>query len=517
MPACAGRLAFPAALLLACLPSWAPAQPVGAEFQVNTHTTNAQRTSFPWGAHLVASDAAGNFVVVWSSDEQDGSSYGVFGQRYDDSGQRRGSEFRVNTTTVGSQQRPSVAAAADGDFVVAWEGQDGSSSGIFAQRFDAGGARVGTEFRVNSVTASTQSDASIASDAAGNFVVVWRSYQGSAFGEVYGRRYDAAGNPQGPEFRVNSYTTGFQYTPSIASAPAGNFVVAWASFPYNYQYGRLGVFAQRYDSSGQPQGGEFRVNGPIGSGPPSIASDAAGNFVVAWQRWGAYGGEEVYGRRFDSAGTPRGTPFHVNSYTPGYQESPSVASDSSGNFVVVWESQYDQDGNYGGIFGQRYDSAGTALGGEFQVNVYTTGVQAFPSVGATGENRFVVVWESDRQDGGREGVFGRRYGFGGASLTVVSPNANLQWRIGSVQRVKWTHALGPHATFRVDLDRDDDGDYEELIAAEVPVDDAGRGFVDWTVSGPPSGTARVRVSWTQDPDVSDASDVTFQIRPAPLD
>ena len=54
---------------------------------------------------------------------------------------------------------------------------------------------------------------------------------------------------------------------------------------------------------------------------------------------------------------------------------------------------------------------------------------------------------------------------------------------------------------------------EELIAAAAPVDGATKGSFAWTVTGPPSGTARVRVSWTDDPAVSDTSDVTFQIRP----
>jgi len=51
------------------------AAPVGSEFQVNTYTTSFQRNP------AVASDAAGNFVVVWDSSEgQDGSDSGVFGQ-----------------------------------------------------------------------------------------------------------------------------------------------------------------------------------------------------------------------------------------------------------------------------------------------------------------------------------------------------------------------------------------------------------------------------------------------------
>ena len=99
----------------------------------------------------------------------------------------------------------------------------------------------------------------------------------------------------------------------------------------------------------------------------------------------------------------------------------------------------------------------------------------------------------------------------------MSPNTNVKWRIGSLQKIQWTHNLGADATFRIELDRDDDGDYEELIAAAAPVDSATKGSFAWTVTGPRSGTARVRVSWTDDPAVSDSSDVTFQIRPVGLD
>jgi hypothetical protein len=101
-------------------------------------------------------------------------------------------------------------------------------------------------------------------------------------------------------------------------------------------------------------------------------------------------------------------------------------------------------------------------------------------------------------------------------VTVVSPNTNVTWRIGSLQRITWTHSLGVNTTFRIELDRHDDGNYEERIAAEAPVDSPTRGYYDRTVAGPLSGTARVRVSWTDDLAVSDASDVTFQIRPTPL-
>ena len=73
------------------------AVPVGSEFQVNTYTPNAQM--FP----EVASDADGDSVVVWQSLGQDGSGWGVYAQRYNNAGVAQGSEFQVNTYTLGHQ------------------------------------------------------------------------------------------------------------------------------------------------------------------------------------------------------------------------------------------------------------------------------------------------------------------------------------------------------------------------------------------------------------------------------
>src|SRR5438876_1099031 len=91
------------------------------------------------------------------------------------------------------------------------------------------------------------------------------------------------GNPLGPEFRVNTYTTNDQTQPSVAADASGNFVVVWER---QYGYFNRQIFGQRYASSGAPLGAEFRVNtSPFGgvNAAPSIAADAAGNFVVIWQ------------------------------------------------------------------------------------------------------------------------------------------------------------------------------------------------------------------------------------------
>ena len=77
--------------------------------------------------------------------------------------------------------------------------------------------------------------------------------------------------------------------------------------------------------------------------------------------------------------------------------------------MVVWLSDAE-DGSTEGIFGQRYASTGVPLGTEFQVNTYTTGGQTAPSVAADALGNFVVVWDSELQDGSDYGIFGQRYG-----------------------------------------------------------------------------------------------------------
>ena len=212
---------------------------LGPEFRVNSTTTQDQMVFF----RAVASDPGG-FVVVWESYAQDGSNYGIFGQRFTAAGSPLGPEFRVNTHTPDAQRYPSVAVDGSGNFVVVWESllQDGDTFGVFGQRFTSSGAPLGPEFRVNTATTASQAGASLAIDSAGNFVVVWRSLDGAAYGS-FGQRYSSSGAPLGPEFRVNTYTTGGNAGPAVAADPSGNFVVAWMSEQDGSFYG---VYGQRF-------------------------------------------------------------------------------------------------------------------------------------------------------------------------------------------------------------------------------------------------------------------------------
>lgn len=401
-------------------------QRVGAEFQVNT------TTAFEQYGTAVASDSAGNYVVVWTSDRQDEylrdgfGNDGVFGQLYAADGTPRGGEFQINTYVRHEQRLPDVAMSPNGDFVVVWEsnGQDTNSYGIFGQRFFADGSRAGGEFRANTTVSNNQWRPSAAMDANGNFVVTWTAWAqgGDLYNEegVYGQRFLANGTKSGGEFHIDTHTVGRQFDSEVAMDAIGNFAVVWVS---NGQEG-IGdsVYAQRFDAAGNKVGSEFRVNDVTHNGhdSPSIAMDAVGNFAITWSGTLDGTNREIYAKRYDAQGSLLGGEFRINTQTNLSQTVPSIAMDADGDFAVTWASD-SQDGDRLGVYGQRYAANGSPLGGEFRVNSFTANVQTSPSLAMNADGDFIVAWTSITQDGDAGGIYAQRYA--GGTVPIVDDQA----------------------------------------------------------------------------------------------
>jgi hypothetical protein len=383
---------------------------IGPEFRANTVTPFDQR------APSVARDADGDFVIAWQGDAQDGSGVGVFAQRYNAAGVPQGGEFLVNTTTLGDQVDPAVAMDADGDFVIAWSGfgtgEPGSQVddvvGVFARRYSAAGAPQGAEFLVNMTTMAVQVTPAVAMDADGDFVVAWAGEgPGDAFG-IFARRYAAAaGAARGDEFRVNTTTADVQMTPAVAMDAGGGFVVAWSG---NGIGDPSGVFFQRYDSEGVDQGGETRVHVATADGEvsPGVGMDADGDFLVTWSNPQQ---GSILARRYNAVGVAQGGEFAVSAGGTGgagARSSPAVAMDADGDFIVAWQGR-GREGSGDDVFYRRFNAAGVAQGGEFPVNVFAGGDQRVPALAVDPDGDFVAAWESHDQDASGFGVYARRF------------------------------------------------------------------------------------------------------------
>ena len=394
---------------------------LGPELRVNSYTTGHQ--SYP----SISMCADGCFIVAWDSLDQDGSQLGVFTRVFGPDGLPNTAEIPVNTTTSGAQQRPAIACRPDCDFVVVWQGDDdGSSDGIFGQRFSEFGNPLGVEFVVNEFTTSTQSFPAAAIDDAGNFVVVWESFSedGSGF-SIVGRRFAANGNPLGGDFVVNTTTAGNQTGPAVAITGDGAFVVAW-EIPND---GDLeGVRARRYDASGNPISSEIPVNTSTAGRQlrPSVAIDNSGAFVVAWESAGQDGdGAGVFARRFDGLGVPLTGELAVNTHTLADQSRPKVSMTPDGGFLVAWDGA--GPGSAGGdlrVWARRFSHSSTAPDPEFQLNVFTaTNSQSRPALATDPRGGFSLAWQSLGQDGSNLGIYARRGGFPGAGILAVDERA----------------------------------------------------------------------------------------------
>jgi len=250
-------------------------------------------------------------------------------------------------------------------------------------------------------------------DADGDFVIAWtdNTQDGSFYG-IYAQRYTADGSPAGSEFLVNTQPLSAQLSPSVAMDADGDFVIAWQS--YIQDGGGFGVYAQRYTADGIEAGSEFLVNTETSDfqESPSVAMDADGDFVIAWQSYGqdtsdSYG---VYAQRYTADGSTAGSEFQVNTYTTNKQSNPSIAMDADGDFVIAWQSKGQDDisdSNSYGIFAQLYTADGSTVGSEFPVNTGFLNNQRDSSVAMDADGDFVIAWASD--DDSSYEVYAQRY------------------------------------------------------------------------------------------------------------
>ena len=92
------------------------------------------------------------------------------------------------------------------------------------------------------------------------------------------------------------------------------------------------------------------------------------------------------------------------------------------------------------------------------------------------------------------------------SLRVLAPNGGQEWLTGSRQTISWVSAgIDPADQVVIDLSRDAGTSWVRLMLTQ------NSGAAAWDVTGPPTGTARIRVSLLSAPQVTDASDRDFSI------
>jgi len=237
---------------------------VSNEFLINQFTNFNQRTP------AVTALKGGGFAVAWVSEQQQQAlsvpgtntagvysnyyaarsapipSVNIYARLYQSNGVPAGGEFRVDTGSIPCAN-PSIAAASDGGFMVAWSGyalgNPAQSWDVYARPFSSAGVG-GPVLQLNTYTLGDQFAPRLAGIGL-DYLATWTSLgQDGAREGIYGQFVHNDGTPVGGEFRVNKMAVGQQMQPAVASDGADQFLVVWSSFtglPYSFD-----VAAQRY-------------------------------------------------------------------------------------------------------------------------------------------------------------------------------------------------------------------------------------------------------------------------------
>lgn len=318
------------------------------------------------------------------------------------------SEFFINDETNDViASRPDVGVDAQGNFVVVWEQinfNTFANDGLLVRRFDNTGDPEGDAIVVDPV--SSFADPAIAVAADGRFVVVWEDF--SINNDISAQIYEADGDLDVSTFAVEDDNSFFNRDPDVAiNASTGNFVVTWVQ---DDDDGDRNLVAQLFTNDGDTNGdviivetiddndvddGQFLAN-------PAVAMDNSGDFVIVWEQDTQEdddNGTDIFAKRYSASGAVLDSTFLVNTQQEGSQIDPDVAVDSSGDFTIAWDSPFvsrigtDIDE---GIYARQYGDNGTPTGDQFAVVTFELGdgSVAEPAVAMDSSGDTLIVWQN---------------------------------------------------------------------------------------------------------------------------
>jgi len=233
-------------------------QPVGTNFKISD--PSERDTISP----SVAIDDAGNFVVAWNrvllNDNGVPQESDLRARRFDSAGNSLGDEFTVNTGNETGRQGSRgnfVAMDSDGDFVITWLDLNAVPSALLAQRYDKSGAPLGPPISISPEVAGSFFVLQVAMDDDGNFAVAWAGQDNNPDDierDIFSQFFAADGTELTTPFVVNTddnEPASFDY--DIARDAVGNTTIAWLA-PGPEESNTFLIVGRQFDANGNALG-----------------------------------------------------------------------------------------------------------------------------------------------------------------------------------------------------------------------------------------------------------------------
>lgn len=356
-----------------------------------------------------------------------------------------GQEFQVNTYQENWQRNADVTTFADGSFLIVWESyfnnydDNPSATYIAAQRYDANGARVGSERRIDFVDFASSASPSVVALSDGGYAVAYcfdNQHDIIATEEnIYVNIYNANGKLRVADIRVDSVASNAALSPEVVALGNGgfrvNFYVSRSTTNFD------DVYSRTYDRLGRPVGTDTLTNTNVrdfDQGPPESATLRDGTTITMWRSEASFElGTALDANEFRGTLTTANSTVIRGDFTLGEAEGTitafgnssglgfDIAALANGGFVISHVRNADEVGVVAGEFDdtiviRMFDAVGGLTAND--IPVWTTDEIVFnTSVTQLATGEIVVVWEQYAEDDAGFDVMGRVLSSDGQALT----------------------------------------------------------------------------------------------------
>ncbi len=414
----------------------------------------------------------GGFIVTWTSNiaAADSSGFGVYGQRFNAAGERVGIKFLINQTTSGNQEDSDVALV-NGNLVVSWTGTDAHGKGVFVRKFKLENdiETLTDNFEDGTSNGWSNGDVTDGGSAASQFLGQFGR------GESTSKTYDFGAANAGKQvdisfdfYEIDTWD-GEQFLVFINGAEVSdNRHYYWRTEADSSSLGNIDGTGSRADSKTEYTfKATLDADGRVTLGFGSTLNEALSNE--------SFGIDNI--SLSTSSVSPIGDEQQVNNSTTHNQDEASITALSDEGYVVTWTS-YHQDGSGDTVMLQKFASDGSKIGAETQINTIYKGNQNDSSVTELEAGGYVVTWTSYGQDGSYDGIVAQRFATDGSrrgaevKVNDTTYHHQNQPSIDSLEDggyvISWTGYNKENASYDIYTKRytKDGNEYREVLAAE---------------------------------------------------
>lgn len=365
----------------------------------------------------------GDFIITWQ--DSSGSGTTIEARGFTLSGKPKFPAVSVSLLTGGICRNPDVAIGSEGQYVVVWEDNENGDYDIRASGFDQTGQTYFSRIIINSVTTGKQVRPSVVMTSDSTFVVIWEDDSNDdSIPEIMLAGYGNNGSKRFNDMPVNAQSCGAQQNPDMAVSSDNSLVIVWESDDGND--GLFQIKAVVLNDTGSVKLPEMTVNANSSGHHqnPSIDVNSAGDFVIVWEDDSDDNGNyEIHAAGFNDQGAKLFGDVKINAVTAGQQLRPSVNLAETGDFVVAFQDDNDGNGYYQ-IYAVEFNADGSRRErGVFTVNENAGGQQFMPVIALHNIDNYVILWEDDMNNNGIFEVLAKGYDYGESCITRISRDA----------------------------------------------------------------------------------------------